>query len=113
MQGEDIVLEYTDILRGYLQERNEANLERLSQFGRKLADEGTGPERILAVHLEVMRRLMKDVPTIERPLLVALLFECLSKTLTGYGLSYRECMESMEGRTRRTQKVCHPRGAKK
>lgn len=58
---EDLVSEYAYILRDYLQEQNEANLNRLSEFVRKLVARGITPEAILAVHFEIVRDMMKKL----------------------------------------------------
>lgn len=60
IQGEHLVSEYAYILRDYLQEQREAKLNRLSSFARKLVEEDSSPEITLAVHLEVVRHMMKE-----------------------------------------------------
>ena len=93
-QDEHLASEYAHILRDYLPEQREAILNRLLSFARKLIEEDIGPERILAVHLKVVRDMMKKLPAVVRPRLIAVSFECLSKALTGYGLAVRERIKS-------------------
>lgn len=93
-QDEHLASEYARILRDYLQEQREASLNRLLSFARKLIEEDIGPERILAVHLEVVRDMMKELPAVLRPRLIALSFRCLSETLRGYELTVRERIKS-------------------
>ncbi len=94
IQGEDLVSEYAYILRDYLQERTEANLSRLFQFGGKFVEKDIGPERILAVHLEVVRDMMKELPAVLKPRFIGLSFQCLSEALTDYRLAIKERIES-------------------
>lgn len=93
-QNEHLFSEYAYVLRDYLQEQREASLNRLLSFARKLVEEDIGPERILAVHLEVVRDMMKELPAVLRPRLITLSFQGLSETLRGYGLTVRECIKS-------------------
>ncbi len=94
IQGEDSVSEYAYILRDYLQEQNEANLNRLSEFVRKLVARDITPEAILAVHFEVVRDMMKKLSAVEKVRLMGPSFRCLSEILTDYRLAVTERLKS-------------------
>ena len=94
IQDEDSVSEYAYILRDYLQEQNEANLNRLSEFARNLVGRDIGPEAILAVHFEVVRDMMKELSAVERAHLMVPSFQCLSEILTDYRLAVTERIKS-------------------
>ena len=91
---EDSVPECAYILRDYLQEQNEANLNRLSEFVRKLVERKVTPEAILAVHFQVVRDMMKELSAVERTRLVVPSFQCLSQVLTDYCLAVTKRLKS-------------------
>ena len=91
---EDSVSECAYILRDYLQEQNEANLNRLSESVRKLVERKVTPEAILAVHFQVVRDMMKELSAVERTRLVVPSFQCLSQVLTDYCLAVTERLKS-------------------
>ncbi len=91
---EDSVSECAYILRDYLQEQNEANLNRLSESVRKLVARNITLEAIPAVHFQVVRDMMKELSAVERPRLVVPSFQCLSQVLTDYCLAVTERLKS-------------------
>jgi len=94
IQDEDSVSEYAYILRDYLQEQSEANLNRLSDFVRKLVARDITPEAMLAVHFKVVRDMMKELSGVERTRLMVPSFQCLSEILTDYCLAVTERIRS-------------------
>ncbi len=103
--GEEPVSEYAHILKDYLQKRDKADLIHLLQFGSKFVEEDIGPERILAIHLEVVRDMMKELPTIWRPPLVATTFECLSKSLTSYSVASKQAHQAVQAAEEKLQRI--------
>ncbi len=93
---EDSVPEYARILRGYLQEQNQANLNHVSEFVRKLVERNITPEAILAVHFEVVRGMMKELSAVEKARLMVPSFHCLSQILTDYRLAVTERIKSKQ-----------------
>jgi len=91
MAGNNLLLRYLQILRGYLADRTEANLYEAYELSRECAKRQIGPEQITSAHIQALEVLLDERGLSQEELLAsnALLME----TMMAYTLAYRESLE--------------------
>jgi len=85
--------EYAEILREYLQSRDETALYKVSMLSRKFQEARIDPDRILEMHLEVFNEIVEGMPPKKAINAYNAGFEVLLELMMGYAVAYREYVE--------------------
>ncbi|HET7579379.1 MAG TPA: PP2C family protein-serine/threonine phosphatase [Bacillales bacterium] len=86
MQGHDTLYKhYEEILRDYLEQKNERALYKGQQFSRMMLEQQISPEEVLSIHVQAIQEIYRSLP---EELIDS--FDFLLELMVEYGLAYRE-----------------------
>lgn len=91
--AEELKKEYAEILKGYLQSRDENALYKVSILSKKFQEARIDPDRILEMHLEVFNDIINGLPPKKAVNAYNAGFEVLLELMMGYAIAYREYVE--------------------
>ncbi|SFE78873.1 PP2C family protein-serine/threonine phosphatase [Alteribacillus iranensis] len=76
--------QYKEILKQYLEDKNEIGLYQAQQFSKKVLEHQISPEETLSFHLDAIEEFFPDIPHSLRDS-----FDFLLEVMMGYGMAYR------------------------
>lgn len=93
MVDDQLVLSYYKILIDYLKTGQETCLYQVAQFGKEMMNGGMGPESIVEMHLEALKKINKDKRTYPKKTIDES-FTVLMEGIIAYGLAYKKDLNS-------------------
>ena len=81
---------YREILKGYLESKDEAHLYEAAQLGQRLLKEDVPPEAIVDMHCAAIDSLVEELPPPEQLQAYRQCAVVLMETMMAYGLAFRE-----------------------
>ncbi|HET7522486.1 MAG TPA: PP2C family protein-serine/threonine phosphatase [Bacillales bacterium] len=96
-ERDELASHYQQILKDYLDEKNEQALYKAQQFSRMMLEKQISPEEALNLHIRAVRGIFQALP---EPLYDT--FDFLLEVMVGYGLAYRE-HQSLRSRQRQLE----------
>lgn len=86
-------LSYHKILENYLKTGREKYLYHVAQFGNEMMNKGMGPESVVEMHLEAVKKIGKDNRTYPKKAIDES-FTVLMEGIMAYGMAYKEYFNS-------------------
>ena len=86
-------ISYEKILRDYLRTGQEKYLYQIAQFGKELMRLGIGPESIIEIHLNIIKKINRDEKVYSKKD-IDKSFTVLMEGIMAYGMAYREYLDS-------------------
>lgn len=88
-----LALTYHKILTDYLKTGEEACLYQVARFGNEMMNKGMGPESVVEMHLEAVKKIGKDNRTYSKKAIDES-FTVLMEGIMAYGMAYKEFFDS-------------------
>lgn len=92
MMNNQLSLRYKNILAEYLKTGQETNLYHVAQFGKEMMNKETGPEVVVEMHLDALRKINKAKAYPQK--IVDDSFTVLMEGIMAYGMAYTEFTNS-------------------
>lgn len=86
-------LSYCKLLVDYLRTGQEADLYQVAQFGKEMMNKGMGPESIVEMHLDALKKINKAEKTYAKEVIDES-FTVLMEGIMSYGMAYKEFFNS-------------------
>jgi signal transduction histidine kinase len=89
-------IEYSRVLRQFLEEHREVDLMRAYELGKDLQNKQITPDALLAMHMEALDALPKNLTEEERLVEVMSSFNFLLEAMIAYGIAYSDAYQLLE-----------------
>jgi two-component system phosphate regulon sensor histidine kinase PhoR len=104
MDQQSLKVRYQNVLKDYLERREEKSLCQAAEIGKEALKEKIDPEEVIRLHYTVLKELSKEKKYAGgQDILTS--FKLLLKTITAYGKAYREYLESKEKEAERWREI--------
>ncbi|MDI6777296.1 MAG: HD domain-containing phosphohydrolase [Syntrophales bacterium] len=93
MMDNQLSLSYKKILAGYLKTGQETDLYHVAQFGKEMMNKGMGPEVVVEMHLDALKKINKAEKAYPKKAIDDS-FTVLMEGIMAYGMAYKEFFNS-------------------